>query len=388
MDKRSHAPRLPHPHRLRGVSLIEVLVGIAIGMVAVLIMFQVVGAWDARARSSTATGDVQVAGSLATFALERDVRMAGLGFGTARMTSMGCDVQGTDTSAGTALNFPLRPVEIVDGDPGGQPDVINVLYGNSAFFVSEQRFTSSNPTDKKAEHRHGFKPGDLVVVAGNDTGAAGSATCRLVQVTDTTNVDGYTFAHTQTANYPDFYKANQQPSRYNPAGGTGAIYAGTGWLYNLGPSPRYDQWTVDPVNATLGYADLIHSSPPFTVAEGVIDMKAQYGIDTDGNGQITDAAPNEWTKAAPADWTQVRALRVALLVRSRNFEKPPSGASSPDISYVASNPQWSGGAFVMKNVDGTADSNQAGSPNNWRYYRYRVYEKVIPLRNMVWGTSP
>jgi len=24
-------------------------------------------------------------------------------------------------------------------------------------------------------------------------------------------------------------------------------------------------------------------------------------------------------------------------------------------------------------------------PNNWRYYRYRVYERVIPLRNMIWG---
>ena len=44
--------------------------------------------------------------------------------------------------------------------------------------------------------------------------------------------------------------------------------------------------------------------------------------------------------------------------------------------------------LVMKNVDGTADTNPAGSPNNWRYYRYRVYERVIPLRNMVWGTAP
>jgi type IV pilus assembly protein PilW len=24
-------------------------------------------------------------------------------------------------------------------------------------------------------------------------------------------------------------------------------------------------------------------------------------------------------------------------------------------------------------------------PNYWRCYRYRVYETVIPLRNMLWG---
>ena len=113
------------------------------------------------------------------------------------------------------------------------------------------------------------------------------------------------------------------------------------------------------------------------MAEGVVDLKAQYGIDTDANGRITDSsAPNEWMKAAPADWTRVRAIRVALLVRSRNYEKPP--ASAQEASWVASNPAWSGGNFVMKNVDGTPDSAAFGDPNNWRHYRYRVYERDHP----------
>ena len=38
----------------------------------------------------------------------------------------------------------------------------------------------------------------------------------------------------------------------------------------------------------------------------------------------------------------------------------------------------------MTNLDGTADTNP-GTPNDWRRYRYRVYETVIPLRNMLWG---
>src|SRR5262249_53447999 len=144
---------------------------------------------------------------------------------------------------------------------------------------------------KKAMHRHGFKPGDLVVVADDGVGgAAGTANCRLVQVTDTDPThaccaDGFTFAHAgPNTNYNDFYKGNVQQSRYNPAGGTGGIYAGTGWLYNLGPSPRYDEWRVDSATATLVYKDIIHSTPDFTVAEGVVDMKAQYGIDgSDGS---------------------------------------------------------------------------------------------------------
>ncbi len=44
----------------------------------------------------------------------------------------------------------------------------------------------------------------------------------------------------------------------------------------------------------------------------------------------------------------------------------------------------------MTNVDGTPDAFGAANPdpNNWRYYRYRVYERVIPLRNMIWGKCP
>ena len=41
----------------------------------------------------------------------------------------------------------------------------------------------------------------------------------------------------------------------------------------------------------------------------------------------------------------------------------------------------------MSNVDGTADTDP-DNDNNWRNYRYRVYQTVIPLRNMIWGTTP
>jgi type IV pilus assembly protein PilW len=47
----------------------------------------------------------------------------------------------------------------------------------------------------------------------------------------------------------------------------------------------------------------------------------------------------------------------------------------------------------MLNLDNTADSGASGvdgdtAANNWRNYRYRVYDTVVPLRNMIWGTAP
>jgi len=76
----------------------------------------------------------------------------------------------------------------------------------------------------------------------------------------------------------------------------------------------------------------------------------------------------------------VRAIRVALLARSRQFERNPVTTTAP---------VWARGAFVMTNLDGSAQATSPANPaDNWRNYRYRVYEKVIPLRNMIWGTSP
>ena len=95
-----------------------------------------------------------------------------------------------------------------------------------------------------------------------------------------------------------------------------------------------------------------------------------------------------------ADWRRVLAIRVAVLVRSRQFETSrDAGASSAGgaVTKTINNPYYFGDSvnrkFLMTNVDGSADSysDTDANPNNWRYYRYRVYERVIPLRNMLWG---
>jgi len=43
----------------------------------------------------------------------------------------------------------------------------------------------------------------------------------------------------------------------------------------------------------------------------------------------------------------------------------------------------------MTNVDGTPDSDPGdatkGDVNNWRNYRYNVFEAVVPLRNALIG---
>ena len=58
--------------RSRGVTLIEVLVGIVIGLVAILVIFQTISVWDARTRASTSGGDAQIADARIRAASDED----------------------------------------------------------------------------------------------------------------------------------------------------------------------------------------------------------------------------------------------------------------------------------------------------------------------------
>src|ERR1019366_10178798 len=86
----------------RGVTLIEILVGIVIGLIGMLVIFQTISVWDARTRVSTSSGDAQIAGSLAMFNLGRDLRLSRMGVGTAGTAELGC---ADNTLLNTASNF-------------------------------------------------------------------------------------------------------------------------------------------------------------------------------------------------------------------------------------------------------------------------------------------
>jgi type IV pilus assembly protein PilW len=376
----------------RGFSLVELIVGVAISLIGILVMFRMVSLWDLHSRTTTSGGDAQVTGTLAIYALERDLKPAGMGFGQAAPPAMGCNVLANDLVGPRPFNFPLQPVNI-QVNAGAIPDQITIFYGDSSFYVSQEPLQGATAVSKTLRRRGGFRPGDLAIVAGNPGAGFGSANCALVEITGAANPDNRTVDH-GVANYLSFYTGALKGVRYNTVAGVGAGFA-TGMMYSLGPNPQVAQWQITTrPNGTraLSRTELIFNSPQLDVAENVINLKAQYGVDADNNGRITNALPNEWTTVAPADFTQVLAIRVAVLVRSRQFERSADGSAAAPTGITQIAPSWAAGNFVMTNLDGTADAfggaPNTPDPNNWRFYRYRVYEKVIPLRNMIWGTSP
>lgn len=371
-------------NRQRGFSLVEILVGAAIGLIGIVIIFQTLALTESRRRTTGAGSDTQLSGALALYTLERDLRLAGFGFSAA--PRIGCTVQATDTARG-AFDFPLLPVQIVQG-AAGAPDSLNVLWGNSPLFVNLQNFAASNATTKATQSsRAGLRPGDLVIASGTVTNVT---RCALLEITDD-GADLITITHTPGVAYTNAAGV-AVTARYSSSAPPPAFSNGT--LYNFGATPRRNIWLLN--GSSLTVREDIANTAAISVADSIIDLQAEYGYDASVD-VVPVVPPNiTWQTTdpglsadplVPSDWRKVRAIRVALLSRSGEYEKT---AVTPIAPVWIGNTMPTGAAsnaFVMRNVDGTADNNPAG-PNNWRNYRYRVHEAVIPLRNVIWGTSP
>ena len=337
--------------------MIEVLVSMIIGLLGIVVMFQVLSQWESLKRTTSAGSDAQIAGTVAMYSLERDIRPAGMGFSRGAdggaVPSLGCTI----SAKAPVASFMLVPVQIVNG-ASGAPDQIITLYGNSSLYVSTQKFKDSTSSSKTVDGSYGgFKVADVVVAGGIDSSVA----CEMFEVASVATAGNLGHA---TA------------LRFNSAPSQTALTSG--FLYNIGPLPQRSVWSIQ--NGRLMRQDSLYTAAAREVADNIIDMQAQYGIDGFGGGSATDGRleDGDWTATAPANWSRVLAVRIALLSRSQQFEKievTDGGAGT------APAPAWVGGAFDMTNTLPGASGDAA----NWKRYRYRIYEQVIPLRNLVWG---
>jgi len=112
-----------------------------------------------------------------------------------------------------------------------------------------------------------------------------------------------------------------------------------------------------------------------TVPE-IFDLQVQYGVAPAGSQDV-----NDWVDASGTDWAnptnvnarRIKAVRVALVARSTQYEKPESGPCITTTQEMVDD--WSTWAVF----------NTANYPSDWQCYRYKVFETVVPLRNVIWG---
>ena len=359
--------------RQLGMSLVEVLVAVAIGLIGILIITQAYLTGDKFNRSTMGEGGAQTNGTIALFNIERDVRQAGYGIADSR--AFGCGnldyYQNSNYSAnlgGTLPNINFAPIAITT--TAGQPDQITVMYSSAASRVTPVSLTTgSSNTNFTVDGTYGFNPGDLVLAVN----LAGTPACSLRKLTNVT---------------PASSKLQFSPGaggEYNAAGG-GSLpnYAKDDLVFDLG-QPTVRNFSI--VNGNLRTTDSLLSAggtSAFDAVSGIIDLRAQFGKDNGANGgTANDGIVDGFDNVAPvtaADWSQVLALRVAVLSRIDNYEKPSVSGGNCDATTAM--PTWSGSA-----ADPFTAIDVATATSQDRCFRYRVFETVIPLRNMIWRAS-
>lgn len=349
-----------------GFSLVELMVAALIGLIGTIVIFQVFAVFESQKRATTSGGDAQSNLALAMHTVERDARQAG--FGINDPAYFGCAINGWDEAgSGSAFTLPLVPVSITQGSATADPvtgatplsDSITFFYGSSelAHFPPSLIQNLASPTaNYRVSNRHGFQVGDVLVVA-ELRGVPQAPDCIMAQVQDIPTSAGNTDALVHASGTYDV-GGQTTATKFNKSAGIGPNYNfGSTKVFNLGRTPVVNTYSVS--NGQLLVTGFRGTATP--IMDGIVQMQARYGKDTDGDG-IVDTY-DEVIPTTPAGWAQILSVRIALVARVSQYEK--TQVTPPTISLWTGGPVW---------TLGTDD----------RFYRYRTFDTIIPMRNMIW----
>lgn len=341
-----------------GFSLVELMVGLVIGLFATLAIVQVFSTFEGQKRSTSGNSDAQTNGSIALMSIQRNVQMAGYGLPLPMAdkdnSSLKCAAFADyDPPAISPTNDPLPtnlfPLIIQDG-AGNTSDTITVRFSTTA--AGAIPVSIVNPANATA-------PTGMVLA--NNIG------CNDNDIALLSNVNSCAMTTVADANGNPNTLQNLSLKALPP--GTWAKFACMG---------NWQNYTYQIDNDELR----INGQP--IVAE-VVNMQAQYGVSTtaDSNqvSQWVNATGATWAAPTVANRNRIKAIRIAIVVRNGLLEKENvSTACTTAKGVVNTGPcAWDDADFSAApiiNLNGIAD---------WQRYRYRTFETIIPLRNMLWS---
>ncbi|MEO6974736.1 MAG: PilW family protein [Gallionella sp.] len=364
----------PHqtPQNQRGFSLIEILVGLAIGLLATLVIMQVFTVFEGQKRTTTGSADAQTNGSIAIYSIQHELKMAGFGLlPTVDASPLSC----TGFTFGATGITSISPVTITDGGTAaGASDSITVRYGNSASggVPSQIKGTAvPGPNDISVDNNLGCHVNDVALIVNG-------ATCNLTSVTGPTDI-----AVPPVASSPPATGIVTLQNTTGAIVGANLACLGSWVTTTFQINPNYD-----PTVAANSQAYLNRNGSP-SVAD-IVNIQAQYGVSASaGSNQIT-----QWVNAidgqASGNWgpgitipdrNRIKAVRVAVVARNGLYEK---GLVTNTCTTAQGTINKGPCAWDDTTVD-AAPKIDLSKDTNWQHYRYRVFETIIPLRNMIWA---
>lgn len=351
--------------RQQGTGLVEVMVAIIVGMLITLLIYQVFSGFESQRRVTVGSATAQQSGVLALHAMTRVMAMAGwgqVGGGGPQCT------QFYTYDAATSQPWPsvsVWPVTIADGglrsgSGSSLPDAITINSGSSvrASAPAMLQKTMSAPLESLfVNSAVGYATGDLVWVS------EGSQ-CTLMQLSV---VD--TFA----------LRLAHQPGSAAPYNPTAAYASANGWPRYSNNARIFNTGRMTITTYGISGSDLVadigtggSAATRIEVAAEVINLQAQYGLSTQAN-TLPITSWVDATGATAATLGRVRAIRLAVLSRSTEARRPDlaNRCAAPVVPLP-----WPGAPPF--DLGGNADV---------ACYRYRVFQTVVPLRNVLWAAS-
>jgi type IV pilus assembly protein PilW len=387
-----------HVHQ-RGVTLIELMVAVIIGLVVTLAVTSLLIFSESSKRTTTATNDMGQTGAYAAYVLDRAVRGAGSGFtqSWSLAGAFGCRLNATlpgtpNLPRGTAFpapfataflggasgsaNLRVAPVLIGKSQSDAGSDVLVVMGGTASSGDVPRLILSSGKSSNilRLDSTTGLAEGDLGLVS-----ASGTTDCLLEQVhastafADTSGNDALPLGGT-------YYTASGSTTSLATLAASGSAYFTPLGNVNAG-NTQFQMFGVGSNNTLYSY-DLLMSNgtdASQAIADGVAEMHALYGLDTNADGVLdTWVDPGAagydiaTLMATPAKARQVVAVRIALVLRSANYEKENANGELPSPASLT----------LFKDLATSLQQTISFSTSE-QHFRHRVVESTIPLRNVL-----
>jgi type IV pilus assembly protein PilW len=352
-------PRAPAGGRrrpARGLSLVELMVGIVIALLVSLTATSGAMLFTATQRQGIGTGGSMISAGTALSALRDDVSAAGLGFfGDSQFLCHRLNLSVDTSVLVNGANF--TPVSITAEADGDRIDVLYATDVSSGANVLLNAAASAGSAPLRSLLP--VSVGQAVLLAPATAGDP----CVVRTVTANTP------AVLDTAQMIEF--ANVSTARFNRAAfTTNPTYPDRGRVTLLGDLrwSRYRRVGTElRLERPLGGGAVV-------LARNVMAFRAEYGLANAGTTALAawQPASGAFASLTPANLPRVRALRIGMVTRSTQREKPNAAGNCEATAAMPT----------------LFDSAVTADVADWQCYRYRTVTLVVPLRNLVLGMVP
>ena len=338
-----------------GFSLIEIMVGMVIGLLAIIVMMQVFAVSEQRKRTANAGSDAQNSAVIALDGIQRNIGQSGYGFALTRL--LGCNLQ---LPFGAPL--PLAPVIINPPTaviPAGDAntDTLLISYGLGNDQPEGYNVLSQSGTTYTIVGTSMLRVGDRVIAAPSACGAT-TLVLGTVQSVNASVVQLSNFCGRERAvqsgghaKLPCLCGAQREPGGLR--------------LHGCRLRRRHGSDPCQPGH--LATRRRKYRQPARPIRTGYLGDDGWHG----GRLRPDDTDDGLSVGKDPGDPPGPGGTQCPV--------RKTDPATNQPVTLAA--PLWSGSGTtpigVPTNPDGTPDAL-------WQQYRYRVFETVVPIRNVAW----